>query len=53
MLWGKAALGGKGALDRGSVELKQVSGQGANQREGERECIASIGRWGLGPAGCL
>lgn len=53
MLWGKALLGGKGALDGGSVELKPVSGQRANQRERERECSASIGRWGLGPAGCL
>lgn len=53
VLWGKALLGGKGALDGGSVELKPVSGQRANQRERERECSASIGRWGLGPAGCL
>lgn len=35
MLWGKALLGGKEALDGGSVELKPVSGQRANQRERE------------------
>jgi len=36
-LRGKAVLWGKGDLDRGSVELKTVSGLRANQRERERE----------------